>query len=90
MSTNTTSPLTLESINTQFLNNREAALKSLMQGGEPYIAGQADALGISYAQAAKLVAHGIASILRSIALEQLAKLSEQAAMTKESSSGLPQ
>lgn len=61
-----------DKIQAQFLTNREAALKSLLTNpADPYLTGQADALGIPFVSVAKLVAHGMAVMLRDLAMSQL-------------------
>lgn len=66
-------PNKAKQIHAQFLANRQAALKSLMDAPSEYIAGQSDALGISYESAASLVAFGMAVVVRDMATKAVAE-----------------
>lgn len=66
----------LQQINQQFQNNRQAALKALMENPSDYVVGQADALGIPYEKAATLVAFGMAVAVRDLSLQALKKEAE--------------
>lgn len=71
-----------DQIQQQFVQNRGVALQGLLKNPEPYIVGHADALGIPFQAAAKLVAHGMASMLRDLAMKQLQLRLDQEATTK--------
>jgi len=60
-------------IQQQFITNRQAAFKNLIDNPLDYIGGQAEALDISYEKAAALVAFGMAMAVRNISLQTLEK-----------------
>lgn len=61
-----------DKIGADFVSNRTAVMKSLLTNPtDPYLQGQADALGVPFVSVAQLVAHGAATILKDIATKQL-------------------
>lgn len=60
-----------DKIQKDFLANKEAVIKAVLQNPDAFVLSSAELIGVPIHYVAKLVAHGAASIIRDLAMNEL-------------------